>query len=658
MITKIKLPVSSQTLRSFIQKELNSGEYIDGNLSIENGFLPHKPTLTFLPKEFTIWNEVVQQVPQLFYSNRSQDVLEQLPVLDTDKLDNHHLPYAAIVISILASAYWRHGLRNYLIPRNNIEHGTLPSAIEIPWRNICVRLKRNPMPYQSGCDLFLNNFKFVDDYPYQLDHIKIENITPLVSSFGNMAERVFYMSFVEIHAILSPIIQKICTIEELFDDTDKSSDEKIDEISIILDEISELIKKTTRVLMKISPVAKSKTYCDPVLWSKTVGVFALAPSNYPQGGTSGTSTPMLHVLDALINREKYDSFYGKYVIGTGFSLLDIKTQKFVSRMKEINFRNKFITLSNKDHSGKIIRSFNNLIDEYCGKGGFLDKHVSKVFNYLGVATLSGRNQSTSGHERYISSETWIEVSNELKISILERKAETDKPHTNIQVLSDVSKEIMKSEVARHYKTHDGWIIIDGNVFDISSYLSKHPGGSDIIASYLGRDCSNNFNMISGHNTLAVGKMLSKFKCGVLSKQETHQSFIEYEGLIYYLQKTYALLHMTLEREIEPKLHLVLCAQTHQSFIEDYLVYISQKIGGIDFDILDPKIDDEICNANLNDKPEQEIKYLYQSKYELLKADINLVEKIIHLIFETKNSFELKTLVEQAIQSYSKHVPVF
>lgn len=42
------------------------------------------------------------------------------------------------------------------------------------------------------------------------------------------------------------------------------------------------------------------------------------------------------------------------------------------------------------------------------------------------------------------------------------------------------------------KLHDYWIVIDNMVFDCSSFVEDHPGGEQVILSFLGQDCSWQF----------------------------------------------------------------------------------------------------------------------------------------------------------------------
>ena len=42
-----------------------------------------------------------------------------------------------------------------------------------------------------------------------------------------------------------------------------------------------------------------------------------------------------------------------------------------------------------------------------------------------------------------------------------------------------------AEVAKHTKKNDCWIVLDSHVYDVTSFLSEHPGGAPIILKNAG-----------------------------------------------------------------------------------------------------------------------------------------------------------------------------
>lgn len=57
------------------------------------------------------------------------------------------------------------------------------------------------------------------------------------------------------------------------------------------------------------------------------------------------------------------------------------------------------------------------------------------------------------------------------------------------------------------------IIINNNVYNITEYLRKHPGGEDILLNLNGKDATDEFNDI-GHSN-GARNILEKYKIGTL-----------------------------------------------------------------------------------------------------------------------------------------------
>jgi succinate dehydrogenase/fumarate reductase flavoprotein subunit len=58
-----------------------------------------------------------------------------------------------------------------------------------------------------------------------------------------------------------------------------------------------------------------------------------------------------------------------------------------------------------------------------------------------------------------------------------------------------SAEYTLEEVAKHNKKDDIWVVVDGQVLDVTSFLPDHPGGEKAILLYAGRDATEEFNML-------------------------------------------------------------------------------------------------------------------------------------------------------------------
>lgn len=75
------------------------------------------------------------------------------------------------------------------------------------------------------------------------------------------------------------------------------------------------------------------------------------------------------------------------------------------------------------------------------------------------------------------------------------------------------KEIDPKDLMDHTNAESCWIVIDDHVFDLTSFLSKHPGGSIILLKYAGKDATDVFNEIPGHidalrtlDEMCIGKL--------------------------------------------------------------------------------------------------------------------------------------------------------
>merc|ERR1740115_344306 len=69
------------------------------------------------------------------------------------------------------------------------------------------------------------------------------------------------------------------------------------------------------------------------------------------------------------------------------------------------------------------------------------------------------------------------------------------------------------EVAKHNSKQSCWVVLDGKVLDVTSFLSEHPGGELAILTFAGKDATEEFNMI--HPPDVVGKYAPDAIIGVL-----------------------------------------------------------------------------------------------------------------------------------------------
>ncbi|KAF7321387.1 Fumarate reductase [Mycena kentingensis (nom. inval.)] len=77
------------------------------------------------------------------------------------------------------------------------------------------------------------------------------------------------------------------------------------------------------------------------------------------------------------------------------------------------------------------------------------------------------------------------------------------------------KEYTMDEVAKHNKKEDIWVVVDGEVLDVTDFLADHPGGEKAILLYAGRDATEEFLML--HEKKVIGRYAPSSVIGVVKK---------------------------------------------------------------------------------------------------------------------------------------------
>ena len=67
-----------------------------------------------------------------------------------------------------------------------------------------------------------------------------------------------------------------------------------------------------------------------------------------------------------------------------------------------------------------------------------------------------------------------------------------KPQVEPKNNQPISKILTKQTVAQHNQANDCWVIIEKSVYDVTEFLSVHPGGAEAITPYCGTDASKAF----------------------------------------------------------------------------------------------------------------------------------------------------------------------
>jgi cytochrome b involved in lipid metabolism len=127
--------------------------------------------------------------------------------------------------------------------------------------------------------------------------------------------------------------------------------------------------------------------------------------------------------------------------------------------------------------------------------------VKRVRRDLADATatdlLSGRIEICGNEERR----------NRLAIEKAKRLQEERENEAKKRVVANVvkvGKPYSMGEVAKHNSKSDCWVIINGQICDLSGFMGKHPGGEGPIMRFAGKDASVEWNAI--HRPDAIDKL--------------------------------------------------------------------------------------------------------------------------------------------------------
>lgn len=81
--------------------------------------------------------------------------------------------------------------------------------------------------------------------------------------------------------------------------------------------------------------------------------------------------------------------------------------------------------------------------------------------------------------------------------------------------------LTSSEVTNHTSSNDCWVIVDGNVYNVTEYIPFHPGGSGRITNRCGTDVSADFAGAGGHrHSSSARNTLSRYLVGAFEGSVT------------------------------------------------------------------------------------------------------------------------------------------
>lgn len=97
-----------------------------------------------------------------------------------------------------------------------------------------------------------------------------------------------------------------------------------------------------------------------------------------------------------------------------------------------------------------------------------------------------------------------------------------KEGNDISAFKVPDKEFTLEEVAKHNKKDDLWIAVKGVVMDVTNWLDEHPGGPQALFSHMGKDASEEFEML--HDDEVIPKYAADIVIGRVAGQEVRLEY--------------------------------------------------------------------------------------------------------------------------------------
>ena len=85
------------------------------------------------------------------------------------------------------------------------------------------------------------------------------------------------------------------------------------------------------------------------------------------------------------------------------------------------------------------------------------------------------------------------------------------------------KEYSYKDISKHDSKDDCYVVYNYKVYDISSFIKKHPGGKDVLLEYAGKDITKAFDD-ANHSDDALEKMEKYYKGDIKEDERKKKGF--------------------------------------------------------------------------------------------------------------------------------------
>ena len=84
-------------------------------------------------------------------------------------------------------------------------------------------------------------------------------------------------------------------------------------------------------------------------------------------------------------------------------------------------------------------------------------------------------------------------------------------------MKKLESKSIKEWIENGKKSNKDYVFYDGYCLDLSNFKYLHPGGSQIVQSYLYKDVTSILFTVFPHNKVTTPKILERYRVGILAE---------------------------------------------------------------------------------------------------------------------------------------------
>jgi cytochrome b involved in lipid metabolism len=134
----------------------------------------------------------------------------------------------------------------------------------------------------------------------------------------------------------------------------------------------------------------------------------------------------------------------------------------------------------------------------------------------GALYYLNKNKSTQNVENTTIQPIPVEVNEQIVTSSKETSAKVETTTETESTSESEEKYYTMEEVQKHNSRESCWTVVRGEVYDLTAWIDKHPGGADKILKLCGKDGTQGFEKVHGGQEKPE-KALEKFEIGKLKQ---------------------------------------------------------------------------------------------------------------------------------------------